>query len=258
MGHTDLETCGRTIRWSLYLINATILVGGIAILVIGIWTLLDKSFIEVLLRNNLFMSAAYIMIISGSVSTIISIVGLVGAAKETKCLLISYFIILFLLFVVLLVGGVIAYVFRHQVENTMRPEMLYTISEYDPNKPDHPMTKAWDETQAQLKCCGLRLNKEGSEAPWTAWLKNTDVNSGDADEKVPKSCCIVGDENLPQNDCHIENPVNIKHIYQKDCFAVSLSFVTAHATLIGSISIGIACVMILGMVLSLMLFKLIE
>ena len=35
--------------------------------------------------------------------------------QETKCLLLTYFIFLFLLFVVLLVGGVIAYVFRHQV-----------------------------------------------------------------------------------------------------------------------------------------------
>ena len=37
-----------------------------------------------------------------------------------------------------------------QVENTMRPEMLYTINEYDPNKPDNPMTKAWDDTQSKV------------------------------------------------------------------------------------------------------------
>ena len=33
----------------------------------------------------------------------------------------------------------------------MRPEMLYTLNEYDPNRPDHPMTKAWDDTQSQVK-----------------------------------------------------------------------------------------------------------
>ena len=38
--------------------------------------------------------------------------------------------------------------------------------------------------------------------------------------------------------------MNIDNIYQKDCFAVSLSFVTNHATLLGSISIGIASVMV--------------
>ena len=100
----------------------------------------------------------------------------------------------------------------------MRPEMLYTLNEYDPNKPDHPMTKAWDDTQSQvttssflilhlididgiiwrvcfnsefiflhsfqLKCCGLKYTKDGAEKPWEAWLRNTKVNSGDADKKV--------------------------------------------------------------------------
>ena len=50
---------------------------------------------------------------------------------------------------------------------------------------------------------------------------------------------------MPQNDCHIENPVNTDHIYQKDCFAVSLSFVTEHATLLGTIAVAISCVMVI-------------
>ena len=32
----------------------------------------------------------------------------------------------------------------------MRPEMLFTINEYDPNKPDHPITSAWDDTQSKV------------------------------------------------------------------------------------------------------------
>ena len=55
--------------------------GGIAIVVIGVWTLIDKSFIEVLLRNNLFMSATYIMICSGIISTCVAVIGLIGAVK---------------------------------------------------------------------------------------------------------------------------------------------------------------------------------
>ena len=45
-------------------------------------------------------------------------------------------------------------------------------------------------------------------------------------------------------DCHMENPVDENHIYQKDCFAVGLSFVRGHATTIGSISMAIACIMV--------------
>ena len=45
----------------------------------------------------------------------------------------------------------------------------------------------------QLKCCGLKLRKDGPEKPWEAWLRNTQVNSGDADKKVSillRMCCI--------------------------------------------------------------------
>lgn len=258
MGHTDVDKCGSSIRWSLVIVNILVLVGGIAVLAVGIWTLVDKSYIEMLLRNNLFMSAAYIMIIGGAISACLSLIGFIGALKETKCLLLTYFILVFLIFVVLLIGGVLGYVFRHQVESTMRPEMLYTISQYNPNNPSDPITKAWDDTQSQLKCCGVRKHRDSTENPWDAWKQNKDVNSGEADKKVPKSCCIVNESTMKVEDCHMENPVDENHIYQKDCFAVGLSFVRGHTTTISSISIGIACIMILGMVLSLMLFKLIE
>ena len=39
----------------------------------------------------------------------------------------------------------------------MRPEMLYTINQYDPNRPDDPMTKAWDDTQSQVPFYKHRL-----------------------------------------------------------------------------------------------------
>ena len=58
--------------------------GGIAVLVIGVWTLMDKAFIEVLLRNNLYMSAAYIMIIAGTLSTCLSLLGFIAALKVTS------------------------------------------------------------------------------------------------------------------------------------------------------------------------------
>ena len=59
--------------------------GSIAVLAVGIWTVVDKSFIEVLLRNNLFMSAAYIMIFTGCCATIVSFLGCYGALKVNKC-----------------------------------------------------------------------------------------------------------------------------------------------------------------------------
>ena len=86
--------------------------GGFLVLGVGIWTILDKAYIEQLLRNGLFVSSAYIMVAAGCMILLISSMGCVGAVKELKCLLLTYFISLFLMFVVLLVGGVLGYVFR--------------------------------------------------------------------------------------------------------------------------------------------------
>ena len=48
---------------------------------VGVWTFMDKAFMEVLLRNNLYMSATYIMIGTGCVAIVLSILGCIGALK---------------------------------------------------------------------------------------------------------------------------------------------------------------------------------
>ena len=60
-----------------------------------------------------------------------------------------------LLFVVTVVGGVLAYIFREQVKNTIRAEMIADLRNYDPLEPESSVTRAWDETQSQLECCGF-------------------------------------------------------------------------------------------------------
>ena len=75
--------------------------------------------------------------------------------KQIKCLLLTYTVFMFLLFVVMVVGGVLAYIFREQVENTIKAEMIADIRNYDPSQPDSSVTRAWDQTQSRLECCGL-------------------------------------------------------------------------------------------------------
>ena len=75
--------------------------------------------------------------------------------KQIKCLLLTYTVFMLLLFVVTVVGGVLAYIFREQVKNTIRAEMIADLRNYDPLEPESSVTRAWDETQSQLECCGF-------------------------------------------------------------------------------------------------------
>lgn len=77
--------------------------GGVTVFVIGVWTLVDKSFINELLGTNLFMGAVYILITTGALVALVSFFGCLGAIKEIKCMLLtvtnnidsSYFILIY-------------------------------------------------------------------------------------------------------------------------------------------------------------------
>ena len=88
------------------------------------------------------------------IGVVIDILNLSAGYKQIKCLLLTYTVFMLLLFVVTVVGGVLAYIFREQVKNTIRAEMIADLRNYDPGT-ESSVTRAWDETQSQLECCGF-------------------------------------------------------------------------------------------------------
>jgi len=255
---TDSDGFRKCIRLCNVIANFLILVGALTVMAVGIWTIVDKSYLENLMRNTLYMSAAYTLIAVGAITIIISFLGCMGSLSENRILLLTYFVFVLLLFVVLLIGGVLAYVFRHQIASNMRPEMVHAIKSYDPTLPNDPITKTYDAIQNKLKCCGIENNSTIGR-PWEAWFKNTRINSGTADKKVPPSCCKL-DANGAKVECNSSTGSNVDEdrIYTSDCFAVALVFLKDHAVIIGGVAVGIAAIMILGMVFSIVHYKLIE
>lgn len=63
-------------------------------------------------------------------------------------ILLQYFIILFIIFIVMLVGGILCYVFRQRVQTSMEQEMLRTIRFYGD---DRTVTRAWDDLQEGVR-----------------------------------------------------------------------------------------------------------
>lgn len=251
----NMEGCGRIVKWSMFITNFIIFIGGVTVLGVGIWTMVDKSFIEELLRNQLYMSAAYVLLVSGVIITFLSFFGCFGAIKKVKCLLLTYFTLVFCIFVILLIAGCLGYVFREQVHANMKAEMLQDVREYDPSKPNSRVTEAWDLTQSQLKCCGIYT--EQVNKPYEIWRYNEKLNSGKADDVVPSSCCKVRDDGTAEQ-CVVNNKVVAELVWEKDCYVEGYAFVSDHAEILGGAAITVAFVMVLGMVFSIILFKLIE
>ena len=51
-----------------------------------------------------------------------------------------------MILVVMLVGGILGYVFREKVRHTMEQEMYSTIKRYN----ERPIRRAWDDTQENV------------------------------------------------------------------------------------------------------------
>ncbi|KAL1489893.1 hypothetical protein ABEB36_013821 [Hypothenemus hampei] len=218
MGTSNMDGCGYFMKYSLFVVNLIIFIGGVVAAGIGIWTLTDQSFANELLGTNLYSGSAYVLLITGLSVIFISCLGCLGSIKEVRCMLVIYFTALFLIFVTMLIGGIIGYVFKGKVEKTIRLGMERSMSDYGGNR---RITEAWDETQIKLKCCGVY-----SYADWR--------------DKIPESCCKRTSSGQPINCRQIEVK-NEFIMHTQGCLTFTKDFVKTHATIIGSAGVVVAC-----------------
>ncbi|XP_025421097.1 CD151 antigen [Sipha flava] len=231
------EWCGSAVKYSMFLSNFIIFIGGIVLVVISVYTLYDKSFIKELLGTNLFTGAVYVLIVTGILLSFLSFLGCAGAVKEVKCMLLTYFIILFIIFVVMLVGGILCYVFRQRVQTTMQQEMLRTIRFYGE---DRSITRAWDDLQEGLHCCGVTTYDD-----WRQYK---------TDGIIPSSCCK--EINGKRQPCDKNFQASLQ-IYTSGCLNVTTAFMKDNATTVGTVGIAVSLFLIFGLIFSCALFMMI-
>ncbi|XP_022255353.1 tetraspanin-4-like [Limulus polyphemus] len=228
------EGCRKAVRYAMFATNLLILIGGVAVFAVGVWTLADKSFMERLLENNLYFSCGAIFIGTGVLASIITFLGCMGALKEIKCMLLTFFVILFMIFIIMLVGGILGFVFRNEVEQHMHTGMLKSVKQY---MNVTAVTEAWDAIQQQFECCGIKPDGDSSYLPYRIWM-DMNTNFKMTGPRVPKSCCksitvISQCQKNPSSDTAWTN----------ECYENVKSFVQDHAMVLGGIGIGIACVL---------------
>ncbi|RZC33326.1 CD151 antigen, partial [Asbolus verrucosus] len=216
-----MDGCGNFMKYGLFIINIIILLGGLIVAGLGLWTVIDKSFANELLGTNLYSGAAYVLVITGLAVSIISCFGCFGAIKEVRCMLVTYFIALFLIFVTMLIGGILGYVFREKAETTLQNAMFGSIKSYGNYR---PVTEAWDETQTRLMCCGVNDYRD--------WK-----------DQIPDSCCKLVLGRRQRCNLLVENH-NAFTLYMRGCLEVTKEYVKEHAVIIGSAGVVVACLML--------------
>jgi len=237
------------VRWGLIAANILSMTFCLVAVCVGVWTLVSKSFLSGLLTDRLFLSCAYLQVVAGLLCFCNCIYGCYSAYKEVKSLLVVYTAVSVLLLTVLIIGGVLAYIFRHQVQENLKAQLVNDLRKYDPREESNMVTWSWDKTQVELQCCGMMTVQVGQA--WQVWKYNTAVNPGPGLEKiiVPGSCCKT------DMDCVINNQTVVENIWEGDCYHKGMEFLQSHSQVMGGVTLAVAVIMVFGILLSVVLFK---
>ncbi|XP_035205815.1 CD63 antigen-like [Stegodyphus dumicola] len=203
------------IKYLMFVFNFIFVVCGIALIAIGAVVINTKDFTVFL--DSKYVTAPTILIIVGCIIFVVAFLGCCGAVKENHCMVMTFGILLFIIFVIEIAGGIAAYVNRSGFEDFLKANMNSSIEQ---QKKD--AIKIWDEIQTKWHCCGV---DDASD-----YIKN-DVN-------ISQSCCkpeimLTCTEDLA---------------YKKGCFKEMYEHIKGIIGKVGGVAIGIAVVELIGVI----------
>ncbi|XP_064602794.1 CD151 antigen-like [Liolophura sinensis] len=273
-----MKSGAKCIGLCLVIYNIICFILGAVILGIGIWTAVDRIFLSEIIGTYLYSAASYLLITGGGIILIVSFVGGFGACTKMRCMLITYFGLLVLIFLCLVLAAILAVVFRGEIENTMKMTMRDTlINKYGVNvhgnDENFAVTKAWDETQWRFECCAVDDSMDWDYRVYRTsnWFQETQLQQSPENQKfVPETCCkriTVDQSDRYKNLEACQQPLlpippkgdpsfgDNDSFNSKGCFSTGYELVMSQAGIILGMGFAFALALILGMVITVLLYR---
>ncbi|XP_041472975.1 tetraspanin-11-like [Lytechinus variegatus] len=244
---------GNFCRGFLCCFNFLFLLGGIILMALGIWVLVDtdSKHLTAILTDNLHHTAAYIFLIAGIIVMVVSVFGFCGAKMESKCCLGMYVFFLVVIFIIELAAGCVALYFY--VKTDVENDLTKTLKDnYGGNSTaDESITSSWDFIQKTFDCCGVKGNASEAVRMYgmSTWYAN---QTGTPKDIVPVSCC----KNEEMADaCQHATGSYATYIHDQGCSEGVKGKVAEYGTVLGVIGIIVAVIQLMGMICALCLCK---
>ncbi|XP_062932720.1 tetraspanin-11 [Cynocephalus volans] len=240
MAHYKTEQDWLTLylKYLLFVFNFFFWAGGVTVTAVGMWTLLEKSGYLGVLASSTFAASAHILIFAGALVMATGFLGFGAIVREQKSCLSMYFCLLFVIFLVELVAGVLAHVYYQRLSDELKQHLNWTLTENYGQPRATEITASVDRLQQDFKCCGSNSSAD--------WQHSTYILSQEAEgRRVPDSCCKTVVARCGQR----AHPSNIYKV-EGGCLTKLEQFLANHLLLMGVVGIGVACLQICGMVLT--------
>ncbi|KAJ0032987.1 hypothetical protein NQD34_000094 [Periophthalmus magnuspinnatus] len=240
--------CTGFLKTMMFVFNGVIFLAGVAILGVGIWVQVDSGSLTSVVESipgappglDQLSSVSYVLIAVGAVLLVIGFLGCCGAVRESRCMLLTFFSIVLIIFIIEVAGAIVLLVFEDLVPKLLEgleDEVRKDITEKYGT--DESATQIWNNTMEQFECCGFMNYTDFDQSPFVT-TRNT----------YPTACCN-GTE-IQQGEC---SKTGAMTSMVPGCYWKLLDFIKENAVIVAGVALGIAALEIAAMVVSMVLYK---
>lgn len=158
----------------MFVFNLIFWLGGCGLFGVGVWLSFTQAEFSSLPLSFPSLSAANLLLVAGGVTMVTGFLGCLGALKEQRCLLMTFFVILLLLVLTELTLTLVLHIFHKELDTKAQGELTKGMETYHS---DEGLRKSWDNVQKMFKCCGVT-----NKTDWYVVMNST----------LPLSCCSTG------------------------------------------------------------------
>ncbi|XP_023647561.1 tetraspanin-1-like isoform X2 [Paramormyrops kingsleyae] len=236
--------CSDFLRVVMVAFNGIIFLAGAAILGVGIWVKVDSgSLLKILdqvdnmpVELNQIFYVGYLLIAVGSVLVLLGFLGCCGAIKKSPCMLLTFFVIVLLVFIAEVSGAIVVLVFKPLVDTLIEKIGTEAVQKIKTDYGKNPnLTELWNDTMDGLNCCGFHNYTDFTDSPFYNNSRHT----------YPQTCCKGSPCNLQSASTSQVN----------GCYFELVKLIENNAVILGAVALGIAALEIAAMVVSMQLYR---
>uniref|UniRef100_A0A3P9PG76 Tetraspanin n=1 Tax=Poecilia reticulata TaxID=8081 RepID=A0A3P9PG76_POERE len=161
------QGCLKCLKYTMCVANFLCFVCGVAVLGFGVYLMVQFNF-AALTPSLASLNIPSMLLISGIVITCVSFLGFLGALKENRCLLMTFFLVIFILMLVELTAACLMLIYEAEIGDIVTKDLNKGLENTRNNKTE---MSDWDIVQNTFQCCGV-------------------YNVSDWGNKIPASCCV--------------------------------------------------------------------
>lgn len=214
------QRCLKCLKYTMCVANFLCFMCGVAVLGLGVYLMVTFKF-TILTPSLASFSVANMLLISGIVITCVSFLGFLGALKENRCLLLTFFMLLFSLMLVELAAACLLLMYETQITEWVEKDLNDGLKKAR-KAGNETVLSEWDLLQNTFHCCGVN-------------------NASDWGRNVPQSC-----HEPPRNGTKLP--------HKPGCLATLRTWFSENFLVTG-ISVIVLCIIeVLGMCFAMTLF----